>query len=100
APTASLPPSATRRSADLHRHVLPPGRARRAELAALYRQLAATCRYRPQPLKGRGAPAVGRRPLTSPAAARGGCDISHNPCIAVRSEEHTSELQSRENLVC
>src|SRR5690606_39698819 len=26
--------------------------------------------------------------------------VSHNPWDVIRSEEHTSELQSRENLVC
>src|SRR5690606_39298699 len=31
---------------------------------------------------------------------RSDCAESRRPCLAVRSEEHTSELQSRENLVC
>src|SRR5690606_41655213 len=30
----------------------------------------------------------------------GGCDRDHGPRVQPRSEEHTSELQSRENLVC
>src|SRR5690606_40466519 len=33
-------------------------------------------------------------------AVHAGAGIALQPCWMVRSEEHTSELQSRENLVC
>src|SRR5436309_9984108 len=31
---------------------------------------------------------------------KAGCSVTGRPCRSTRSEEHTSELQSRENLVC
>src|SRR5688572_33324169 len=33
-------------------------------------------------------------------AARCGADVAKNGCREIRSEEHTSELQSQSNLVC
>src|SRR5690606_40319441 len=40
------------------------------------------------------------RPLLSPASTGPGGSSRRCPRCAPRSEEHTSELQSRENLVC
>src|SRR5690606_41899924 len=45
-------------------------------------------------VEGKGA---GRRQKGNPLAAPGGQQAD---CLSARSEEHTSELQSRENLVC
>src|SRR5690606_33316997 len=48
--------------------------------------------------KGRWRSGTGRRLVLQPSASRkGGCA---GKCGKIRSEEHTSELQSRENLVC
>src|SRR5690606_41840589 len=51
------------------------------------------------------APQVGEAPSTiAPGASMRtgpeGVSVSTNRCCGWRSEEHTSELQSRENLVC
>src|SRR5690606_42054108 len=67
----------------------------------LFRSAAAHARVR----AGRRA-AVGDEPAVAPPHADGAPRarapraLRHRPARCVRSEEHTSELQSRENLVC
>src|SRR5436309_11435634 len=51
------------------------------------------------PASGRYAPAAAWSDSGGPWSARRSCSPSSRPCWP-RSEEHTSELQSRENLVC
>src|SRR5690606_11974114 len=86
----------TRRSSDLaagprrRRPVPDPGWARRRRPGPLGRRHAAADRPRRRPPRRR--PALVRRPPGGPAVVVAGPDR--------RSEEHTSELQSRENLVC
>src|SRR5690606_19524963 len=47
-----------------------------------------------------GPPRRARRSLRRPHRARGAPRRARSPGTSGRSEEHTSELQSRENLVC
>src|SRR5690606_39640890 len=49
---------------------------------------------------GRPPAGAGPRPRAARARSRAASAIAHELREAERSEEHTSELQSRENLVC
>src|SRR5436309_11812263 len=56
-------------------------------------------RLQDPPARRRGAASAAPEPSGADApGARG--DLAWRCCWGVRSEEHTSELQSRENLVC
>src|SRR5436309_11265931 len=57
----------------------------------------ASWRARPSPRPGRCPPAKSKAARSHPA-----CSLleGSDRAVATRSEEHTSELQSRENLVC
>src|SRR5690606_41566953 len=78
-----LHPFPPRRSPDLEgRGTVSPRRGARQ-----VRKCSAGC---PAPVRVGGAPAPGVQIRSS---------VQHH-CMPVRSEEHTSELQSRENLVC
>src|SRR5690606_42131044 len=81
----ALHPFPTRRSSDLRPHdPAPPAPCDTARSSRLRRPLGNPRRHRPRPSSR--APPCGR---THP-----------RPVRRSRSEEHTSELQSRENLVC
>src|SRR5690606_39375360 len=74
----------TRRSSDLHRHEPPhPTRLRR-----------------PRPCRRRSERRRGRERAGRDRSVRMRCTSRRQPSAPRRSEEHTSELQSRENLVC
>src|SRR5690606_41617361 len=84
-----LPSFPTRRSSDL--------------TAALRRSLRtiSTCSRRPDPTSSSlPLPITGTRRCSSTRFAPDATSIARNHSHSPRSEEHTSELQSRENLVC
>src|SRR5690606_41673751 len=82
----------TRRSSDLG--VIIAQRRKRGTSAAMRPELTPSRSRSPQ-LR----PIQRRRGFCGPRLARYALD-RHSPPAHVRSEEHTSELQSRENLVC
>src|SRR3712207_7455973 len=58
-------------------------------------------RGRGRPARGRaGSPCSGCRRCSGARGRRGRCRSGGCTCTASRSEEHTSELQSRQYLVC
>src|SRR5690606_41670348 len=84
APPPAPHSSPTRRSSDLGRGFRPPSAARHANDT----RRCATCRRN----AGRSCASAGTNTSSFPRKSVASC--------ANRSEEHTSELQSRENLVC
>src|SRR5690606_40360011 len=81
----------TRRSSDLLQH---PG-VRRHQLG---QDLAAQCARVLHPGRRTGGHGGGHRRAVAESSPRGAAGVA--PGRLRRSEEHTSELQSRENLVC
>src|SRR5690606_41957313 len=96
----SLRSSPTRRSADLERSIhadLGLALARQAMLARDdLRVVVMSATMDAAPV----AAFLGGCPIVEAPGRMFTLDVSYRPGVAVRSEEHTSELQSRENLVC
>src|ERR1019366_8826875 len=109
-----LPPHPSNR-----RHLLPPHQRRRRRLPRArpqraapafpqaphhphrHRSLDAPSRSRrPRPYRHPSAPHPSRPPPRSRGRQHNTASLSHNPRCPLRSEEHTSELQSLTNLVC
>src|SRR5690606_40992255 len=92
APLRALLPAPTRRSSDLlHRELL----AGLVPLHGVHPELAQRPRRR---LQARAARVTALRARRARLLLRTEPELDRS--VAVRSEEHTSELQSRENLVC
>src|SRR5690606_39864977 len=91
---AVAPPAAQSR----RRHLPVVRRGRAPAASATARRRAASRGWTPDP----GSPwrARARRPGPPAGSADFPVSTAHWPVESLRSEEHTSELQSRENLVC
>src|SRR5690606_41961725 len=64
---------------------------------------ASTATWAPEPASTPAASVAARTPSPHPSRTAAGCPTatrSPSGSVRTRSEEHTSELQSRENLVC
>src|SRR5690606_41863655 len=86
----------------------PPPRPTLFPYTTLFRSAALPARGTRRPCRRRSASRTGPKPLVRQPACvaavlrirRSGCRVGRECRGARRSEEHTSELQSRENLVC
>src|SRR3712207_8757407 len=58
------------------------------------------CSYKSSRAHLRRLPTAGERVIVPPGENAGVVDVGDGWCAAFRSEEHTSELQSRQYLVC
>src|SRR5690606_39629268 len=98
-PRPPPPPFPTRRSSDLETSPARPG-TRTIGSAGDVTPEGEPDDHRPRPILDSDPPAAADTPADRMAAMLGrgvGCHVSIH---VDRSEEHTSELQSRENLVC